>query len=320
MNHHSLYVGIDVSKATLDIAVRPTTQGWSVPNHEEGIALLVSRLQVLSPYLVVLEATGGLETPLIGALAAARIPVVAVNPRQVRDFAKATGKLAKTDAIDAHVLAHFAQAVRPTPRPLPDAQTQAIAALLARRRQIVAMLVTEKNRFQTASPPVRRRIQAHITWLKQELKDLDQDLGDTLRQSPLWRQQEQLLRSETGVGPVLSLTQLAQLPELGALNRKQIAALVGVAPLNRDSGTLRGKRTVWGGRATVRAALYMGALVASRWNPVLRTFYLRLCAAGKPKKVALTACMRKMLTILNAMLKHRTPWSYVAPQILEPCS
>jgi transposase len=320
MSHHSLYVGIDVSKATLDIAIRPIEQRWQVAHTEDGVHDLVLHLAGLHPYLVVLEATGGLETPLTGALAAAGLPVVAVNPRQVRDFAKATGKLAKTDAIDAHVLAHFAEAVRPTPRPLPDAQTQAIAALLARRRQIVAMLVMEKNRFRTASAPVRRRIQAHITWLEQELKDLDQDLGNTLRQSPLWREQEQLLRSVPGVGPVLSLTLLAQLPELGTLNRKQIAALVGVAPLNRDSGTLRGKRTVWGGRATVRAALYMGALVASRWNPVLRTFYQRLCAAGKPKKVALTACMRKMLTILNAMLKHRTPWDYVAPQILEPCS
>lgn len=320
MSHYSLYVGIDVSKATLDVAIRPIEQRWQVAHTEDGVHDLVLHLAGLHPSLVVLEATGGLETPLTGALAAAGLPVVVVNPRQVRDFAKATGKLAKTDAIDAHVLAHFAEAVRPTPRPLPDAQTQAIAALLARRRQMVAMLVTEKNRFRTASAPVRRRIQAHITWLEQELKDLDQDLGDTLRQSPLWREQEQLLRSVPGVGPVLSLTLLAQLPELGTLNRKQIAALVGVAPLNRDSGTLRGKRTVWGGRATVRAALYMGALVASRWNPVLRTFYQRLCAAGKPKKVALTACMRKMLTILNAMLKHRTPWSYVAPQILEPCS
>ncbi len=308
MSHHSPYVGIDVSKATLDVAIRPTGQWWQVAHTEDGIHGLVVHLTGLHPSLVILEATGGLELPLVGALAAAGLPVVAVNPRQVRDFAKATGKLAKTDAIDAHVLAHFAEAVHPSPRPLPDAQTQAIAALLARRRQIVAMLVTEKNRFRTASAPVRRRIQAHIAWLEQELKDLDQDLGDTLRQSPLWREQEQLLRSVPGVGPVLSLTLLAQLPELGTLSRKQIAALVGVAPLHRDRGTRRGKRTVWGGRATVRAALYMGALVASRWNPVLRTFYQCLCAAGKPKKVALTACMRKLLTLLNAMLKHSTPW------------
>lgn len=308
MSHQSLYVGVDVSKATLDVAIRPTGQCWQVPHTEDGIRDLVAHLAGLHPSLVLLEATGGLETPLTGALAAANLPVVAVNPRQVREFAKATGKLAKTDAIDAQVLAHFAEAVHPSPRPLPDAQTQAIAALLARRRQMVAMLVTEKNRFRTASVPVRRRIQTHIAWLEQDIKDLDQDLGNTLRQSPLWREQEQLLRSVPGVGPVLSLTLMAQLPELGTLRRRQIASLVGVAPLNRDSGTLRGKRTVWGGRATVRAALYMGALVASRWNPVLRTFYQRLLKAGKPKKLALTACMRKLLTILNAMVKHHVPW------------
>ena len=230
------------------------------------------------------------------------------NPRQVRDFAKATGKLAKTDAIDAHVLAHFAEAVRPTPRPLPDAQTQAIAALMARRRQMVTMLVMERNRWQTASVPIRSRVRAHIDWMEHELEGLDQDLGETLKQSPLWCEQDQLLQSVPGVGPVVSLTLLAQLPELGTLTRRQIAALVGVAPHNRDSGTLRGKRTVWGGRSTVRSALYMGALVASRWNPELRDFYQRLRAAGKPKKVALVACMRKLLTLLNAILMHRTPW------------
>lgn len=308
MSDHSLNVGIDVSKATLDVAVRPTGQYWPVPHTDAGVHDLVVQLTRLRPSLVVLEATGGLETHLTGALAGAGLAVVVVNPRQVRDFAKATGKLAKTDAIDAHVLAHFAEAVHPTPRPLPDAQTRAIAALMARRRQLVAMLVAEKNRLRSASAPLRRRIQPHIVWLQRELKDLDKDLSDTLRQSPLWREQDQLLQSVPGVGPVLSLTLLAQLPELGTLNRKQIAALVGVAPLNRDSGTLRGKRTVWGGRATVRAALYMGALVATRWNSTLRIFYQRLCDKGKPKKVALTACMHKLLTILNAILKSRTPW------------
>lgn len=308
MSDHSLNVGIDVSKATLDVAVRPTGQYWPVPHTDAGVHDLVVQLTRLRPSLVVLEATGGLETHLTGALAGAGLAVVVVNPRQVRDFAKATGKLAKTDAIDAHVLAHFAEAVHPTPRPLPDAQTRAIAALMARRRQLVAMLVAEKNRLRSASAPLRRRIQPHIVWLQRELKDLDKDLSDTLRQSPLWREQDQLLQSVPGVGPVLSLTLLAQLPELGTLNRKQIAALVGVAPLNRDSGTLRGKRTVWGGRATVRAALYMGALVATRWNSTLRIFYQRLCDKGKPKKVALTACMHKLLTILNAILKNRTPW------------
>ncbi len=308
MSDDTLNIGIDVAKATLDVAIRPGGQHWQIPNTDDGIHDLVDRLVGLHPSLVVLEATGGLETPLTGALASAGLPVVVVNPRQVRDFAKATGKLAKTDAIDAHVLAHFAEAVRPTPRPLPDAQTQAISALMARRRQMVTMLVMERNRWQTASVPIRSRVRAHIDWMEHELEGLDQDLGETLKQSPLWCEQDQLLQSVPGVGPVVSLTLLAQLPELGTLTRRQIAALVGVAPHNRDSGTLRGKRTVWGGRSTVRSALYMGALVASRWNPELRDFYQRLRAASKPKKVALVACMRKLLTLLNAILMHRTPW------------
>ncbi len=308
MNHESVFVGIDVAKARLDIALWPTAPGWSVPNDPEGVADLVTRLHGVEPALVVLEATGGLELPVTAALATAGVPVVVVNPRQVRDFAKATGKLAKTDSIDAQVLAHFAQAVRPEPRPLPDAQAQALEALLVRRRQVVAMLTAEKNRLSRTLAPVRQRVRAHITYLERELGHLDADLRNALHSSPLWREQDNLLQSVPGVGPVLSLTLLAALPELGTLDRRRISSLVGVAPLNRDSGTLRGKRTVWGGRATVRAALYMGALVASRWNPVLRTFYRRLCAAGKPKKVALTACMRKLLTILNAILKNRTPW------------
>ena len=308
MSADPLNVGIDVSKAALDIAIRPTGQHWQIPHTNDAIHDLASQLVSLHPFLVVLEATGGLEIPLTGALATAGLPIVVVNPRQVRDFAKAIGKLAKTDAIDAHVLAHFAEAVRPTPRPLPDAQTQAISAMLARRRQIVAMLTAEKNRLRTANGAVREDLLQHIAWLEERLSKLDTDLRETLRQSPIWREKDNLLQSVPGVGPVLSLTLLAQLPELGTLSRRQIAALVGVAPLNRDSGTLQGKRTIWGGRASVRAALYMGALVASRWNPVLRAFYQRLCAAGKPKKVALTACMRKLLTLLNAMLKHRTLW------------
>ncbi len=308
MSDDTLNIGIDVAKATLDVAIRPGGQHWQIPNTDDGIHDLVDRLVGLHPSLVVLEATGGLETPLTGALASAGLPVVVVNPRQVRDFAKATGKLAKTAAIDAHVLAHSAEAVRPTPRPLPDAQTQAISALMARRRQMVTMLVMERNRWQTASVPIRSRVRAHIDWMEHELEGLDQDLGETLKQSPLWCEQDQLLQSVPGVGPVVSLTLLAQLPELGTLTRRQIAALVGVAPHNRDSGTLRGKRTAWGGRSTVRSALYMGALVASRWNPELRDFYQRLRAAGKPKKVALVACMRKLLTLLNAILMHRTPW------------
>ena len=270
---------------------------------------MVSQLTSLTPTTVLLEATGGLEVPLASALAAAGLPVVVVNPRQVRDFAKATGRLAKTDALDAQTLAHFAEAVRPPVRPLRDADTQELNAMTTRRSQLMTMLVAEKNRLGRAAGAVRPRVQAHITWLEQEIKDLDKDLRQTLRQSPVWREKDDLLRSVPGVGEQLSLSLLAYLPELGTLDRKQIAALVGVAPLNRDSGTMRGKRTVWGGRARVRAVLYMGALAASRFNPVIRTFYQRLLAAGKPKKLALTACMRKLLTMLNAILKTGQYWN-----------
>ncbi|MGH7363754.1 MAG: IS110 family transposase, partial [Candidatus Methylomirabilales bacterium] len=303
MVNHPVYVGIDVAKATLDVAVHPTAARWTAAHTERAVAALTTRLAALAPALVVLEATGGLERPLVGALAAAGLPVVVVNPRQIRDFAKATGTLAKTDALDAAVLAHFAAAVRPTPRPLPDAATQTLAALVTRRRQLVEMLTAERNRLGSASRPLRAEIQAHITWLKRRLARLDTDLGQAIRTSPAWRVQDDLLQSVPGVGPVLSRTLLASLPELGTLHRRAIAALVGVAPLNRDSGTCRGRRRVWGGRAAVRAVLYMGALVAVRHNPVLRAFYRRLRAVGKLPKVALTACMRKLLTILNAMLK-----------------
>ena len=244
----------------------------------------------------------------MAALAAAALPVVVVNPRQVRDFARATDTLAKTDSLDAAVLAHFADAVRPSVRPLRDAETQVLNSLVARRHQMMTMLVSEKNRRGTAISAVRPRIEAHIIWLQQELNDLDEGLQQTLRRSPVWREKDDLLRTVPGVGEQLSLTLLAYLPELGTLDRRQIAALVGVAPFNRDSGTIRGKRTVWGGRARIRAVLYMGALVASRYNPVIRDFYQKLLAAGKPKKLALVACMRKLLVILNAMLKHRASW------------
>jgi len=304
----STSIGIDVAKATLDVAVRPAGARWQVPYTEEGVEGLVQQVQELEPTLVVLEATGRLEVVLVSALAQARLPVAVVNPRQVRDFAKATGRLAKTDAIDAEVLAHFAEAVRPTPRPLPDSQVQALDALVTRRRQVVAMLTAEQNRLHTTSPATRADILAHLRWLERRLAKLDAELGEALRDSPLWREREDLLRSVPGIGPVATMTLVAELPELGTLNRREIAALVGVAPLNRDSGTRRGKRTVWGGRAPVRAALYMATLVATRYNPVIRAFYQRLCLAGKPKKVALTACMRKLLTILNAMLKQHTVW------------
>ena len=308
MKQESTYVGIDVAKAQVDVAVRPTGQTWTITYDDAGIQELVSQLKTLEPALVLLEATGGLELPMVVALATAALPVVVVNPRQVRDFAKATGTLAKTDTLDAAVLAHFADAIRPDVRPLRDAETQVLASLVARRHQVVAMLVSEKNRLRRAISAVRPRVEAHIAWLEQELEDLDQGLRQTLRQSPLWREKDDLLRTVPGVGEQLSLTLLAYLPELGTLDRRQVAALVGVAPFNRDSGTLRGKRTVCGGRARIRAVLYMGALVASQYNPVIRDFYRRLLAAGKPKKLALTACMRKLLVILNSMLKHRSPW------------
>ena len=308
MEGEARFVGIDVSKAQVDVAVRPTGKRWTLPYDQTGIEGLIPQIVYLEPALVLLEATGGLELPLVAALAAAALPVVVVNPRQVRDFAKATGTLAKTDTLDAGVLAHFADAVRPEVRPLKDAETQVLNSLTARRRQVMTMLVSEKNRLGTALGAVSPRIEAHIAWLEQELSDLDKGLRQTLRRSPVWREKDDLLRTVPGVGEQLSLTLLANLPELGTLNRRQIAALVGVAPYNRDSGTLRGKRAVWGGRSRVRTVLYMGALVASRHNPAIRDFYQRLLAAGKPKKVALVASMRKLLVILNGMLKHGSPW------------
>ena len=309
MEQESVYVGIDVSKNHVEVAVRPTGQTWTISNDESGIRELVSRLKALDPAIVVLESTGGLELPSVAALAAAALPVAIVNPRQVRDFARATGTLAKTDALDAIALAHFADAVRPVVRPVKDAETQVLSSLVARRHQVVSIVVAEKNRLRSAITAVRPRIEAHIAWLEQELSDIDEGLRQTLRSSPEWREKDDILRSVPGVGEQLSLALLSQLPELGTLNRREVAALVGVAPFNRDSGTLRGKRQIWGGRARLRAVLYMGAMVASRFNPVIRDFYQRLLAAGKPKKVALTACMRKLLVILNAMLKSRSHWS-----------
>ena len=310
-----LHIGIDVSKVTLDVAVHDTGQSWNFSNDDAGIKRVVLRLLELSPELVVLEATGGFEIALVAELGVAKIPTAVVNPRQIRDFAKAVGRLAKTDALDAQIIAHFAAAVRPLPRPVPDAQAQELGTIIARRRQVVGMLTAEKNRLSTVREPVRQRIQSHIEWLEKELDDINRDLRRRIQESPVWRENDNLLQSVPGVGTTLSAVLLAELPELGTLNRREIAALVGVAPLNRDSGTMRGKRTVWGGRASIRAALYMATLAATRCNPVIRSFYQRLCAVGKAKKVALTACMRKLLTVLNAMLKHHTTWAF-APQTL----
>ena len=306
-----LFVGIDVSKAVLDIAVSPTGEAWSVANSTEGMQQLVSKLGEISPKLIVLEATGGLERRAVAALAGASLPVVAVNPRQVRDFAKATGQLAKTDAIDAAVLALFADRIRPQVRPLRDEETQELEALVVRRRQVVDMITAEKNRLAAAPPSkrVRTAIGKTIKWLQKQLEETDSDLDNAVKGSPLWREKDNLLRSVPGVGKVLSRTMLSLVPELGTLGKKQLAALVGVAPLNWDSGQQRGRRCIWGGRAHVRAVLYMGALVAARFNPVIRAFHARLIAAGKLPKVALVACMRKLLTILNAIVRDRTPWT-----------
>jgi transposase len=308
MSEVPCFVGMDVAKAQLDVAIRPSGERWAVPNDPSGVTTLVEQLQARHPTLIVLEATGGLERLVASALATAGLPVVVVNPRQARDFARATGQLAKTDALDARALAHFADVIRPTPRPLPDAQTQELRALLGRRQQLIVMRTAEQNRLAGTSERLAKDIAAHITWLNARIATLDDDLETVLRSSPLWRENDDLLQSAPGIGPVCARTLLLELPELGTLNRQQIAALVGVAPLNCDSGTLRGRRSIWGGRAHVRTVLSMGTLVATRFNPRIKTFYARLLAAGKVKKVALTACMHKFLTILNAMLKHRKPW------------
>ena len=304
----AVVVGIDVSKASLDVALNPGAERWSVGNDPGGVGALVPRLQALGPALVVLEATGGYERAAVAALAAAGLPVVVANPRQIRAFARAVGQLAKTDRLDAAVLARFGAQVRPTPRPLPDAQAQALDALLTRRRQLIEMLTAEKNRLAAAQAPVRRGITQHIKWLERQLGNVDGELGALIEASPVWRARDDLLQSVPGVGPVLSRTLLGELPELGRLTHKQIAALVGVAPMARDSGTWHGRRGVRGGRAPVRTALYMAAVTAAQHNPTIRVFYRRLRAAGKPAKVALTACMRKLLTILNAMMRAETYW------------
>jgi transposase len=309
MDTEQIFIGIDVAKNHLDVAIRPGTDFFTVQNDDRGIANLVSRLSHLNPQLILLEASGGYEILAAAALRHAGLPAQIINPRQVRDFARSTGRLAKTDKIDAAVLAHFAQLLQPPLRPWPEELQQELAALMTRRRQVVEMLVMEKNRLGTSrSPKVRQSLQLHLQYLTAQLKELEHDLEDFSHRSPLYLEKDQLLQSVPGIGPLTSQSLLAWLPELGRLNRKQIAALVGVAPFNHDSGQKRGRRSVWGGRKHIRPSLYMATIAACRFNPVIHSFYQRLLQAGKRKKVALTACMRKLLTILNAVLKHQKPW------------
>lgn len=305
----AVVVGIDVSKTRLDVAVLPSGEAWSCGNDEAGIKDLVDRVRVFRAGLVVLEATGGYELGVTMALAEQEIPLVVANPRQVRDFARATGRLAKTDSLDAHMLALFGQRVAPEPRPLADEAAQELRALLTRRRQLVDMLSAERHRLDLAKKLVRKSLKAHIAYLERELRISNTELTGLIRESPIWREKDDLLQSVPGIGQITSQTLVAELPELGHLGRREIAALVGVAPLNRDSGRHRGVRHTWGGRSSVRKVLFMAALTAVRWNPAIRSFYQRLAAAGKPKKVALVACMRKLLTILNTMVRSNQPWN-----------
>lgn len=307
-------IGIDVSKAQLDVAVSPSGETIGFANTDVGIEELVAWATGFQPRLIVLEATGGLEILATGRLTAADFPVAVVNPRQVRDFAKATGRLAKTDRIDAQVIAQFGQAIKPVPRALKDEETQRLSALLVRRRQLVDMLTAEKNRLSRAHLRIQKDVKQHIAWLEKRITKTEGELATAIKASPIWRAKEKILTSAGGVGPVLATTLLCRLPELGDLNRRQISALVGVCPFNRDSGTMRGKRSIFGGRADVRAALYMSTLAATRFNPPIKAFYDRLIRAGKLPKVALTACMRKLLTILNAMVKNHQPWQPQGPQ------
>jgi transposase len=308
---HPLVIGIDVSKAELVIAVHPVGETWTSATTPPALDRLVTRLRGHQPQLIVMEATAGYELPVAAACAAAQLPVAIVNPRQVRAFAQAIGRTAKTDAIDAAVLALFGARVHPAPRPLPDPQTQALAGLVTRRRQLLEMLGAERRRLEQAPPtgPITRDLRNHIRWLERRVGDVDDEIGTAVQASAVWRVHEDLLRTVPGIGPTTARTLLAELPELGQLDRRAIAALVGVAPFNCDSGQVRGQRHIWGGRASVRASLYMAALVASRHNPVLAGFYRRLRQLGKPAKVALVAVMRKLLTILNAIIKHQARWN-----------
>jgi transposase len=316
VTQQDLFVGIDISKASLDLAVLPGDCSFSVPNDDNGIKQAISKLALLGqPRAVLMEATGGLERRLLAALAAVGLPVIAVNPRNVRDFAKSLGLLAKTDRIDARVLALFAERVRPACRPLPDEETRTLQDLIVRRRQMLDMLVAEQSRLALADvSKIRREITRHIDWLKKRIHIIDYDLDQTIKNSPAWQAKSDLFTSVPGVGRVTALTIVGQLPELGTLTHKQIAALVGIAPFNYDSGTLRGKRRIWGGRAAIRAVLYMATLAAIRFNPAVHAFYKRLREAGKLPKVALVAAMRKLLTILNAIARDGKVWKSAATE------
>ena len=306
-----MFIGIDVSKDRLDVCRRPEGEAFAVARDGEGLAALIERLQGARPELIVLEATGGFEQVVAAGLAGAGLPVEVVNPRQIRDFARALGRLAKTDRIDAAVIALFAERVRPEPRPLPNEQARELDALVTRRRQVIEMIVAEGNRARRLDiRRLKKRIDRHLGVLQKELTEIERELDDTIRKSPIWRETEDLLKSVPGIGDATARTLLAELPELGTLDRRQIAALAGLAPFNRDSGAFRGRRMIGGGRSSVRAALYMAALTAARHNPVIAAFYQRLLAAGKAKKAALIACMRKLLTILNAIVRNRTPWQH----------
>ncbi len=302
------YIGMDISQAQIDVARYGQKKTWAFSNDEKGISKFVTQMKRQRPKLIVVEASGGLEQPVVRALYRAKMPIAIVNPTRIRDFARSTGQLAKTDPLDAQVISHFAQAVRPQVRPLRSADEEQLDALVTRRRQVVQILTSEKNRRSTTHPELQARLQEHITWLEAERQSLATAIEDFIQEKAAWQEKAAIMRSVPGVGPVTVSTLLAELPELGTRNRKQIAALVGVAPINKDSGPKKGKRRVFGGRASVRRTLYMATLVATRSNPVIRTFYERLLASGKEKKVALTACMRKLLVILNAMIRSLSAW------------
>jgi len=318
MNKEQTYAGVDISKDYLDVTFVDSDKKWRFNNNQPGIKKAIEVFKEMAPVMVVFEATGGLELSLWLALTQAGINAAPINPRQIRNFAQAKGKLAKTDNIDAQIIAQYGQAMKPNAQLVPD--TQELKELMARRSQIVEMISAEKSRLKAARQTrIKQDIQTHIDWLEKRLCDTDKELKQAINNDPVLREKAMLLQSTPGVGPTMTAALLTQLPELGTLNRHQVAALAGVAPLNRDSGRMRGKRAVWGGRASIRGVLYMSTLVATRYNPVISIFYQRLCAEGKAKKVALTACMRKLLIILNSMIKHKTLWQHSTPLLVGPC-